>query len=249
MASDEIKGMSVDDLVRLDRSFVLDLLGHRHLRDADEVRAALAEGHQERRARRRGGLGARDARVGLEDRRRTASSRAVRRALDTAEPPYLRRSSLNASGSCPKASRTCSCSEPAVDTPPVRRPAPGLPNNFPRGDNRNDPHSDSRVAPQAHARRPGRRPGRRRHHRWFRRELQRHRRPTPAPSPPASCRSATRPTRPSSPAPTCTPATPTDRHGERHEHRHAQRQLHALAGDRAARRQPRGRALLRASCS
>ena len=27
MASDEIKGMSVDDLVRLDRSFVLDLLG------------------------------------------------------------------------------------------------------------------------------------------------------------------------------------------------------------------------------
>ena len=27
MASDELKGMSVDDLVRLDRSFVLDLLG------------------------------------------------------------------------------------------------------------------------------------------------------------------------------------------------------------------------------
>ena len=27
MASDEVKGMSVDDLVRLDRSFVLDLLG------------------------------------------------------------------------------------------------------------------------------------------------------------------------------------------------------------------------------
>ena len=27
MASDEVKGMSVDDLIRLDRSFVLDLLG------------------------------------------------------------------------------------------------------------------------------------------------------------------------------------------------------------------------------
>ena len=87
MASDEVKGMSVDDLVRLDRSFVLDLLGHRHLRDADEVRAALAEGHQERRPRRRGGLGARDPRVGRPDRPGPALARAVRRTLDAAEPP------------------------------------------------------------------------------------------------------------------------------------------------------------------
>ena len=33
MASDEIKGMKVADVLGLDRSFVLDLLGHRHLGD------------------------------------------------------------------------------------------------------------------------------------------------------------------------------------------------------------------------
>ena len=49
MASDEVKGMKVDDLLQLDRDFVLDLLGIDISRDAHEVRAAVAEGAQERR--------------------------------------------------------------------------------------------------------------------------------------------------------------------------------------------------------
>jgi len=61
MASDEIVGMPVSDLLRLDRSFVLDLLGIDISRDAHEVRAAVAEGHQGRRPRPRGRLGAGDA--------------------------------------------------------------------------------------------------------------------------------------------------------------------------------------------
>ena len=49
MASDEVKGMTVDELLRLDRSFVLDLLGIDISRDPHEVRDAVAEGAQERR--------------------------------------------------------------------------------------------------------------------------------------------------------------------------------------------------------
>ena len=45
--------MKVDDLLRLDREFVLDLLGIESQRHAHEVRAADPEGAQERRARRR----------------------------------------------------------------------------------------------------------------------------------------------------------------------------------------------------
>ena len=69
MASDEVKGMKVDELLKLDRSFVLDLLGIDISATADEVRAAVAEGAQERLARAGRRLGARDARErgGLSD--------------------------------------------------------------------------------------------------------------------------------------------------------------------------------------
>ena len=52
LASDEVKGMTVDELLKLDRDFILELLGIDISRHAHEVRAAVAEGAQERRARR-----------------------------------------------------------------------------------------------------------------------------------------------------------------------------------------------------
>ena len=52
MVSDEVKGMKVDDLLRLDRDVRPRPARDRHLGDAHEVRAAVAEGAQERGARR-----------------------------------------------------------------------------------------------------------------------------------------------------------------------------------------------------
>ena len=75
MASDEITGMTVSEVLSLDRSFVLDLLGHRHLRAADEVRPAVAQGAQERLAGPGRGLGARDAGLQRPGRRRRLTSR------------------------------------------------------------------------------------------------------------------------------------------------------------------------------
>ena len=61
MASDEVKGMKVDELLQARPRVHPRPARHRHLRDAHEVRAALAEGAQGRRARPRGRVGARDA--------------------------------------------------------------------------------------------------------------------------------------------------------------------------------------------
>ena len=61
MASDEVIGMPVDELLRLDRDVRARPARDRHLRDAHEVRAAVAEGAQERRPRPGRGLGVRDA--------------------------------------------------------------------------------------------------------------------------------------------------------------------------------------------
>ena len=61
MASDEVKGMKVDDLAAPRPLVRPRPARHRHLRHAHEVRAAVAEGAQEREPRRRGRLGARDA--------------------------------------------------------------------------------------------------------------------------------------------------------------------------------------------
>ena len=79
MASEELVGMPVDDLVRLDKDFVLDLLGHRHLRDADEVRAAHAQGRQVGGAGPRGGVGAGDAAERVRVRARRAEALSARR--------------------------------------------------------------------------------------------------------------------------------------------------------------------------
>ena len=51
MLTDELEGMSREELLRLPKEFVLDLLGHRHLGDAHEVRAARAQDRQERQPR------------------------------------------------------------------------------------------------------------------------------------------------------------------------------------------------------
>ena len=83
MISDEIKGMKVDDVARLDRERDPRPARHPDLRDAHEVRAAVAEGAQERRDRRQRRLGARDAR-GVESR----PPRRCRRRRDAA--PRLR---------------------------------------------------------------------------------------------------------------------------------------------------------------
>ena len=61
MASDEVIGMPVDELVRLDTELHPRPAGDRHLRDAHEVRAAVAEGAQERRPRPGRGVGGRHA--------------------------------------------------------------------------------------------------------------------------------------------------------------------------------------------
>ena len=53
MTSDEIIGMPVEDLLKLDRDVRARPAGDRHLRHAHEVRAAVAEGAQERLARPR----------------------------------------------------------------------------------------------------------------------------------------------------------------------------------------------------
>ncbi len=59
MISDEIKGMNVDDVARMDRERDPRPARHPDLRDAHEVRAALAQGAQERGDRRERRLGAR----------------------------------------------------------------------------------------------------------------------------------------------------------------------------------------------
>ena len=64
MVSDEVKGMKADDLLRLDRDVVLDLLGIQISATRMKCALLLAEGAQERRARRRRRLGAGDARGG-----------------------------------------------------------------------------------------------------------------------------------------------------------------------------------------
>jgi nitrogen fixation NifU-like protein len=81
MASEEVVGMPVEDLIRLDRDFVLDLLGidigHPH-----EVRAADAQGAQVSRARPRGGVGVRHA-----AERRRAQPGGLTRPRSPAPPP------------------------------------------------------------------------------------------------------------------------------------------------------------------
>ena len=62
MASDEIKGMKVDELLRARPLVRARPARDRHLGHADEVRAAVAQGAQGRHARARGRLGARGAR-------------------------------------------------------------------------------------------------------------------------------------------------------------------------------------------
>ena len=63
MVSDEVKGMPVKELLRARPLVHPRPARHRHLRDAHEVRAAVAEGAQERGAGRGGGVGACDARL------------------------------------------------------------------------------------------------------------------------------------------------------------------------------------------
>ena len=67
MASDEVKGMKVQDLLALDRCVRARPARDRHFRDPDEVRAAVAEGAQERFARPPGrvGAGERSQRAGV----------------------------------------------------------------------------------------------------------------------------------------------------------------------------------------